>query len=714
MSYKPSTTPSPPWDLDESNWAHFKRKFKTWCVKHQIGYVLFAEETGTTAPTEDTHPKTHEMITANNKATVYAALEDSIEEHHYNELVPDAAAERELGGDPAKFWAMFVARAKGKFADTAGLDNFTEFTSQLWVTTTAAGQSLDQYEQSTATHAALQGLAAKAALIAADGLLITPAMVKGKFHQIIPPAMKLGNESDLLSAETAAAAVVKLHRIIKSRGSASLDPSIVLANIVGKPPFGTDMTGNRKHGGGAKPGHHTDQAPDKYHSKEAGPPNGDTTFKWCPVHHWCKHEFNVCRENPAVKTLLSIHPEVYVKNASGDYVALMATLPRITEIQKSMTVALKAGISLDRYVFMDSGAERGICNDINMCEAGTIRYFDTPLKMVGVGECEYIAEAFRITPIDLGNGIYILVRDQVLLSPDCPFNVASTDDWASIGLSTKVDGTASNNQLSVWLPGTQHEALCTKIGKLWAIPVNHSVPASRFVLGKANVEIYAISSANVPRRIWDGVTRPIPKQPVMLAAVLGYAHSKQVPYDMVTIDDVRTGTCSLTGWAEYWQQQHGPDPIDVPTNTNNNVPAAIQVKALPATNVQFNVAPADTADEEWTLVDHSGNAKANARRNRARGNQRRKTKPAGGDVGDTLPATAAPLTAPPAPVSGFTLVCRDTILQHDTATRHCNKILQHDTGYTRCLAIVADQGMALFYHHHVHTMYEQASYVNPK
>ena len=206
MSYKPSTTPSPPWDLDESGWARFKRKFKTWCVKHQVGYVLFADETGATPPAEETHPKTLAMIIANNKATVYAALGGSVEEHHYNELAPDAAAETEIGGDPAKFWALFEARAKGGLADTAGLDNFTEFTSLTWVTTTSAGHSLDQFEQSTATHAALQALAAKAALIAAEGLLITPAMVKGKFHQIIPPAMKLGNESDLLSANTAAAA----------------------------------------------------------------------------------------------------------------------------------------------------------------------------------------------------------------------------------------------------------------------------------------------------------------------------------------------------------------------------------------------------------------------------------------------------------------------------------------------------------------------------
>jgi hypothetical protein len=536
--------------------------------------------------------------------------------------------------------------------------------------------------------------------------------------------MKLGNESDLLSAGTAAEAVQKLHRIINSRGSAGSDPSIVLATILGQPPFGQDMTQNRTHGSGLKPGGPTDTI---WHSKELGQPNGDKTYKWCTVHHWCRHEYNVCRQNPQVKTLLSMHPKVFVKNDSGEYVALMATLPRITEIQKSVVVALKAGLSMNNFVFMDTGAERGICNDVTQCEAGTIRYFDTPLQMVGVGECEYIAEANRVTAIDLGNGIYIVARDPVLLAPKCPFNVASTDDWASIGISTKVDATTSNNQLSVWLPGTQHEAMCTKIGKLWAVPVNPSVPASRFTLGPGNVELHAISSSQVPRRIWDGVTKPIPKQPLMLASVLGYAHFNKLPYDMVTIDEVRKGAYSMDSWADYWASQHAPAPssgtivqatnrnsadadtssvsVDHPirrhlpilptvrqqplmssvehvtdqlttvtddysvaahtpaprelekeTNADSDMATPLMssssncgstgtttevgpsdpahsIIAIPLTRVPTHVAPAATEDDDWTLVDHTGTARSTARRNKSRGNNRRKKQTTSNEIG---------------------------------------------------------------------------------
>ena len=218
-------------------------------------------------------------------------------------------------------------------------------------------------------------------------------------------------------------------------------------------------------------------SPKRRMDQSLGPPFPSAV--WCANHGWGSHTIAQCKLNGQQSPQQSISQEyTCVRNADGTY----SPSPVSKGMMASQTIAnlraLLAGqADIDNSIYIDTAADFSCANQLDgLTEIRKLSATDQVL-IEGVGSD---ASPIRMTHIGVrklsidGNQF----REPVYFSPDISFNLASTDQLASVGLSIYVDAESANRQLYLIPNNTKRMVPCERVHNIWKIP--QSMVASAF------------------------------------------------------------------------------------------------------------------------------------------------------------------------------------------------------------------------------------------
>jgi hypothetical protein len=537
---------------DGAAFPEFKRKLKNCLQKRKLTWTIPELGGKIPVPTEATHGATYEHQIIEGVAQAFGILSDAINAKDFAQMFPTEAANQELDDDPAKLFKALLIRSKGVVLVDASADNLTAFMSVTWATTTADGKSMGITAQAEDTMAKLIVCVEKSLKLEDADMKINEALACNRFLGLIPGNLKFGlHVSELKKLKTSVAMLEQVRGTIKDLGledgtatnpialmmlqHQQPQPSLatpqglqelatVLAAAFGKPPFGTDMAAKRPPKQQQQP-----KRPwvdrERKKNRELGAPN-DYLNIWCDHcamwgrHTSINHDHNYKPQRgrqhggvagAAPTTSTGTTTDAGTAKTLLAQLAQLANVPitltamshdTYAELTKSALIAKGLADSSDAIIFVDCGAEVAICNNKLALVAGSFKAYPVPRTLAGVGTCKTIGTGLRKNYWNCGGQNYISFLEPVVYAPECPFQTHCTDDLGTAGLSTIIDSTTENNQLSLWAPklwdGQPHRSFCHKYGKLWAAvqlrqhgllcgvdplaPTIHQMPQSAFII----------------------------------------------------------------------------------------------------------------------------------------------------------------------------------------------------------------------------------------
>jgi hypothetical protein len=244
--------------------------------------------------------------------------------------------------------------------------------------------------------------------------------------------------------------------------------------------------------------------------QSAGPPNANMGT-WCPNHGWCKHSQAACKSASTSTTM----PRQRCWICTGDHagrdcprpsqedaenlskIALIATygdkadgdsdaLYKQDQFGKFYRCALTTSPTWNHdkaialiasgqtnQLFIDSGGDHSIetnidnLHDLVMFPAGQGR----SLSGVGGAPLPILGQGLRTTTMVNADGKTTRYTTSCLYVPEAGYRLEATNGLAESNISTLVDSSTNNNQLSLLHQGTSTHAI--RHGNLWCVPVTH-------------------------------------------------------------------------------------------------------------------------------------------------------------------------------------------------------------------------------------------------
>ena len=493
---------APTWDCESSSFPKFQEDIMDFCIGHNFAFVLFADETGITAPTSDTN-KDFARIIATAKNKVFTLLKKAAGLHWPQVkvfIVESEVTTTKVNRDPTVVWANFVKTASATSSSTAGQQLLADFTSFTWDATATTHKAqvninIDTMEQLLGRSVALQS----------EMYSLTTGMVSSQLKANLPKAFK----------DIGAARYRPIITLAKLQAE-------LLADCPDLEPLSASkilIAGGRPTATGSSQVSH-----ERKFDKAAGPWHQQYGHTWCDNHGWCGHDQAKCRTNggtraahktgrqhkskadmkcficdelghfgrecPKVsridaedmsKTALvtkyctaSTDDTVYKckRNANGDFYMFTCQLSE-TWMEECGPTALLSSQTSGRAIFIDSGGEISTENDISYL-VDVVMYPDEKRPQINgfVGNnTDGVHNTVAIhgvgqRPFTMKDGSKGMTRCQY--TPDAPFNIEATGELANANVSTFVDANSANNQLSLIYNGILTPA--TAHGKLWEMP----------------------------------------------------------------------------------------------------------------------------------------------------------------------------------------------------------------------------------------------------
>lgn len=205
---------------------------------------------------------------------------------------------------------------------------------------------------------------------------------------------------------------------------------------------------------------------DRRHDKNSGAPT--PKHKWCSHHGWSFHTSLDCKALKQRKTS-SDQPQYYIKNDEGHFVpatkALRVHVVNAATVQHAQTRLEFSGPSA---IYVDTGTDLSLTNSLDSISNVEVLDPESAPSIVGMSH--------NGAPVKLTHkGLHTLrfgnftAFEPTYFAPEVQFNLSSTDQLASLGISTVVDSSSDNNQLSLVPPG-ESPAPCVRSGNVWVLP----------------------------------------------------------------------------------------------------------------------------------------------------------------------------------------------------------------------------------------------------
>ena len=507
MSTQASLWGDPPeWDDCASHtFPAFQDKLIDFCIRNDSAWVLFETETGSTAPTEATHAD-FARLNKSVQMKVFTVLKSAAGLYWPQFQVFTTTGGGEslktttiISRDATTTYEKFKTHAQETTVDSAGSVLMSDFHNWTWATTGSTHRAQILASIDSATQLRSRSIAFNSADYALSG-----GMLVSKIITQIPKAFRDVGAARYRSIVTFSALQAEL-----IADSALVEPLRSSKVLFTPKPSG--------QGAGWVP-------KSRIMDKDAGPWHPVKGAIWCSTHGWSKHDDTTCnaqgqggaRKPSSAKStdkcFVCGTPGHYGRDCPGitnkpdaENLSKMALISKysgneVVQCKRnaagelyvffSLSTTLSTALSLltqvphARAIFIDSGGEISTEND---------RAFLTELTLYGDSARPQITgfDATTTTAVH-GHGYRTTIlrggfpcRTLCQYVPDARFNIEATDALANAGVSTFVDHTTSNNQLSLWYKDGSTQ-LATAHGKLWCMPPSDNIPTPMLQFADSN------------------------------------------------------------------------------------------------------------------------------------------------------------------------------------------------------------------------------------
>ena len=484
-------------DAASHTFYNWQDGFTDWSINNGSAYVLFEDSTGITAPTADTHKDFQRQIILT-KARVYTALKASAGPY-WDQFVCYEASEdggdsiTKILRDPVKVFAKFVAHSKATASASAGQILLQDYHCWKWDDTAATLR-----EQVLANGKTVIDLRNRSMIFGSSDYNLSEAMLSAMLHSKLPTAV----------ATFGAGKYRQFVKLVPFQAALLADCDLIPHSAPGKKILIT-----QDHSASSTRVHWKRRM-----DKDAGPWDSTKGHIWCDNHGWCAHATTVCkggskagnngrragttkhdrcfvcnepghfgRDCPKVshtdavemsKTALitkyaSAEIVPCTRNAHGELVALLSLSEKMT----NDLILIEKGdcVPSGRNIFVDCGGETSTeCDIANLTDVVLYDAATRP-KITGfeAGGIEIHAKGMRKFTFPDGKTIHTPCQ----YSPDFHFNIEATNALADAGISTLVDASTANNQLSLSYEdhGRTIRYNTSAVGKLWTMTPNDKI-----------------------------------------------------------------------------------------------------------------------------------------------------------------------------------------------------------------------------------------------
>lgn len=459
----------PSWDCKPSTFAHFEDKMTNYLVRAATLYVIPELNVNIQYPEPAGAQAVRDREVKIARAKTWVFLSDSVSPSDGDDIIEQYNEGKQpndrINMDPVKLWAAMKQYARGAVPDLSGANLMREINQFQWPASAGDGSLKCQVKEAVSM---LRSFLQQAELIQDAQYPFTQAMACMKFRDSMPDRL----QSNYASYEQ----LTKLHDVEKrgiidadrhDRAFIATQQKVLIAKSdsnaqsISEPDMSTTqmlkilIASMNNNSGKRAPKKISEE---RRRDKSAGPI--DDTSKWCDKHGWVRHDSANCRQLKNTEVAKS-NVVRCVKNADGTYTEINTVM--VTKVLNAMADSGQLSECSDE-IFIDSGAEFSLCNSIT--DMVNVKMVRGPL-IDGVSEGSPIQTTHRgYRPIRMNSVEYL---EPCWFAPNNKFNISSTEVLASLGVSTWVDATTSNNQMSL-IPLDKKPVLCDKIGNIWTMP----------------------------------------------------------------------------------------------------------------------------------------------------------------------------------------------------------------------------------------------------